>query len=89
MCLVLGAAFHYIVLNATLWWFFHVCSIFFKMAFPLTAQRNKPRQLIVHLALTVLGKKFFNHTTPSVYMLAHKVLVSGSYSLSTVDYYAW
>ena len=52
---LLGAVFHYFVLNITLWWFFHVCSIFYKVMFPLTAKQYEKKEKYFHIVLLVTG----------------------------------
>ena len=54
MCL-LGAVFHYYALNFALWWFFHVCSIFYKIMFPLTAKQYEKKEKYFHIVLLVTG----------------------------------
>ena len=52
-----GIVFYYVVLQVTLWWFFHVSSLFWKMKFPLHAiAAESARQIkYVHLTMVVLG----------------------------------
>ena len=52
---LLGAVFHYFTLNIALWWFFHVCSIFYKIMFPLTAKQYEKKEKYFHIVLLVTG----------------------------------
>ena len=52
---ILGAVFQYFALSATLWWFFHVCSIFYKIMFPLTAKQYKKKEKYFHIVLLFAG----------------------------------
>ena len=52
----LGAVFHYFILNITLWWFFHVCSIFYKIMFPLAVKQYEKKEKYFHIVLLVAGK---------------------------------
>ena len=54
---ILGAVFHYLLLNITLWWFFHVCSIFYKVMFPLKAKQYERKDKYIHLVLFLAGKQ--------------------------------
>ena len=55
-----GAAFQFFVVNATFLWFFHVCTIFYKMAYPVSSQNNKKQQFVAHIMLTITGGKLVN-----------------------------
>ena len=37
-------------------WFFHVCTLFYKMSFPNLSQKGKKVQLLVHIILTLIGR---------------------------------
>ena len=50
-----GAAFQYFVVGSTIWWFFHVCSIFLKMTVFVTPVYKK-LELKIHIGLTVFGE---------------------------------
>ncbi len=52
----LGVAFHYCIVNATLWWFFHVSVIFYKLVWPLKAMQTVKYEKYVHLFLVIIGK---------------------------------
>ncbi|XP_019850181.1 PREDICTED: uncharacterized protein LOC109580977 [Amphimedon queenslandica] len=54
-CKVTGAIFHYFYLNMTLWWFFHVMSIFYKVMFPVFAKEHKNKDKFIHIVLLILG----------------------------------
>ena len=53
---LLGAVFHYFIVNMALWWFFHVCSIFYKIMFPMTAKQYEKKEKYFHIVLLVTGK---------------------------------
>jgi hypothetical protein len=54
-CTITGVVFHYFLFNLTLWWFFHVFSVFCKLSFPLAARRFKKYDKIVHGAMFLFG----------------------------------
>ncbi|XP_019850180.1 PREDICTED: uncharacterized protein LOC109580976 [Amphimedon queenslandica] len=54
-CKVTGAIFHYFYLNMTLWWFFHVMSVFYKVMFPVFAKEHKEKDKFIHIVLLILG----------------------------------
>ena len=51
-----GAVFQYFVVNSILWWLFHICSVLYKLAFPVFSNRKRKYELIVHIMLTVVGE---------------------------------
>ena len=53
---LVGVVFHYFLINMSLWWFFHVLSLFYKVMFPITAKRFEKKQKYIHLLLLVVGK---------------------------------
>ena len=55
---ILGVAFHYCIVSATLWWFFHVSVIFYKLVWPLKAMQTVKYEKYIHLFLVVLGKQY-------------------------------
>ena len=50
-----GVVFHYFLLSIALWWFLHVCCMFWKLQFPLHARRHQNKQNYIHAALVALG----------------------------------
>ena len=52
---LLGAAFHYFLASIALWWFFHVCSIFYKIMFPLKAKQYQKKEKYFHIIILVAG----------------------------------
>ena len=52
---LLGAVFQYFFVSIALWWFFHVCSIFYKIMFPLTAKQYQKKEKYFHIVLLVTG----------------------------------
>ena len=56
MCISTGVVFQYFLLNMTLWWIFHVVSIFYKIMFPMFAKEHKNKDKYIHIVLLVLGK---------------------------------
>ena len=50
-----GAIFHYFYFNMTLWWFFHVISVFYKVMFPVFAKGHKKKDKFIHIFLLILG----------------------------------
>ena len=51
-----GVVLQYFVVNATVWWLFHLLSIFYSVMFPFTARRWKKKQKYIHLVLLIIGK---------------------------------
>ena len=45
------------IVNASVWWLFHVLSIFYAVMFPFTARRWKQKEKYIHLVLLIVGKK--------------------------------
>ena len=52
-----GVVLQYLILNITLWWFFHVASIFWKLQFPLHARKLQKGQNLkyIHVAVVIAG----------------------------------
>ncbi|XP_019850175.1 PREDICTED: uncharacterized protein LOC109580971 [Amphimedon queenslandica] len=82
-CKVTGAVFQYFFLNMTLWWFFHVMSIFYKIMFPVFAKTHKDKDKFIHIVLLILGVTF---PVPGV-LLALLVKDWGSYALYSMPTY--
>ena len=51
-----GVVLHYFIVNISLWWFFHVCSMFYKVTFPFFAKRWEKHNKYLHLASFILGQ---------------------------------
>ena len=53
-----GAVFHYVIVNMTLWWFFHLCIFLYKIMFPFHAKRaqNTRKQKYLFVVLLIFGK---------------------------------
>ena len=51
-----GVVLQYFIVNATVWWLFHLLSIFYSVMFPFTARRWKKKEKYIHLALLIVGK---------------------------------
>ena len=49
--------FHYCIVNATLWWFFHVSVLFYKFLYPFKAKRTEKYEKYIHLIFVCLGKE--------------------------------
>jgi len=65
----------YFLLSITLWWFFHVSSIFWKLSFPMHARKHKQKQKWIHVALVLAGVLI-----PFVGVVA--ALTTGGYALN-------
>ena len=50
-----GVVLQYFLLNLTLWWFFHVSSIFWKLSFPMHARKHQQKQKWIHMTLVLAG----------------------------------
>lgn len=51
-----GIAGHYFLISMAYFWFFHVCSTFYKVMFPHLAKRTEGKQGFIHAVLALLGQ---------------------------------
>ena len=56
-----GAIFHYVIVNMTLWWFFHVSIFLYKVVAPFHAKRTQilGRQKYIFAVTVLLGKHYY------------------------------
>ena len=47
---------HYFLISMAYFWFFHVCSTFYKVMFPHLAKRTESKQRFIHAVLALLGQ---------------------------------
>ena len=52
-----GVVLQFYIVNASVWWLFHVLSIFYAVMFPFKARRWKKKEKYIHLVLLIVGKK--------------------------------
>ena len=55
-----GAIYHYVIVNMTLWWFFHLCIFLHKVVAPFHAKRTERlgRQKYIFGVTVFLGKHY-------------------------------
>ena len=47
----------YFIVNAAIWWLFHLSSVFYKVMFPFTARIWKKKEKYAHLLLLIIGEQ--------------------------------
>ena len=52
-----GVVAHYFLISMAYFWFFHVCSTFYKVMFPHLAKRTESKQGFIHAVLAFLGEQ--------------------------------
>ena len=50
-----GLGRQYCIVSLALWWFFHVCSLFWKVVFPVHARGHQHYHKYIHIALVIAG----------------------------------
>ena len=60
---IIGAAFHYAIVNMSLWWFFLVLTLFHKIAFPFHAHRwtKEKKDKYVFIAIVIICTYYSNY----------------------------
>lgn len=78
-----GVAQQYLFLNITLWWFFHVCMVFYKVNFPFHSRKTVQYNTHIHIVCALIGKQicvsvsmYYNYFFVSALLLPLPAVIS-------------